>query len=316
MEYKIGTDGHGKTVGEFARQTAGLSAATLRHLKFTENGITVDGRHVTVRYILSSGETLSLAFEDTEPQEKLVPVPLPLDIAFEDHELVIPDKSAEMPTHPSHGHYEDTVANALAYRYAKEGIPFVFRPINRLDRNTSGLLMIARNRRAAATLSEHMREGRIRKQYLAVLEGHPPSEEGIIETYLRRTANSVILRENCKEGEGGDYAKTHYRVLAQSESHSICLASPETGRTHQLRVHFAGVGAPIVGDDLYGNRSSLIPRHALHAAALTFPHPTDGRSVRVGTPLHEDMRQLLDALFSDKAVKQAEAACKAFGIPF
>ena len=316
MEYRIGAEDGGKTVGEFARHVAGLSAATVRHLKFTENGITVNGNHVTVRYLLSCGELLSLAFEDTEPQERLAPVELPLAIAYEDSELVLPDKPAEMPTHPSHGHYDDTVANALAFRYAATGIPFVFRPINRLDRNTSGLLMIARNRRAAATLSAHMREGRIRKQYLAVLEGTPPKEEGVIETYLRRTANSVILRENCREGEGGDYARTLYRVLVQNGHHSVCLASPETGRTHQLRVHFAGVGAPIVGDDLYGTCSPLIPRHALHAASLTFPHPTDGRSVRVTAPLHGDMQALIQALFSEAEIRQAQDACASLGIPF
>lgn len=315
MEYKINASDHGRSVLEFARSTAGLSAATLRHLKFTEGGITVDGKHVTVRHILTEGERLSLAFEDTEPQECVLPVDLPLSLIYEDSELAVPDKPSDMPTHPSHGHREDTVANALAYRYASLGIPFVFRPINRLDRNTSGLLMVARNRRAAATLSEAMRRGEIRKQYLAILDGTLPKEEGEIETHLRRTADSVILREVCSEGEGGDYALTRYRVLVSDGRHTLCLASPVTGRTHQLRVHFASLGAPILGDDLYGKESPLIARHALHAVSLVFPHPTDRRKIRLTAPLHGDMRAALSALFSEELLARGAEECEKIQIP-
>lgn len=287
----------GKTVLEVMKRELGISSAHLKHLKFVEDGILVNGAHVTVRYILRRGDLLSLAVEDTESGEKLIPVELPLSIAYEDDDLVIPDKPADMPTHPSCGHHEDTVANALAFRYARRGIPFVFRPINRLDRNTSGLLAVARNRIAAASLSRAMKNGEIRKLYLAILDGVPTEEEGWIETYVRRTAQSVILRENCGPDEGGDLARTRYRVLCRDGSHALVCAAPFTGRTHQLRVHFAGLGCPLVGDDLYGTTSDRIGRHALHSCALSLPLPSDGRRVTVSSPLPEDMSRLADAWF-------------------
>ena len=146
-----------------------LSTKLIRSLKYRPLGIAVDGKPVTVRHILSLGECLSLAVEDSESSPALTPVELPLDILYEDDNIVVPAKPADMPTHPSHDHYGDTVANALAYRYLQMGIPFVFRPINRLDRNTSGLLLITRNRMAAGRLSSAMKEGRIQKRYLAIL---------------------------------------------------------------------------------------------------------------------------------------------------
>ena len=296
MDYVVEKEYDGRPVRDLIR-ILGISGSTLRHLKFLENGILLNGKHVTVRAIAHTGDLLALATDDREPQEALIPVDLPLRIAYEDADTVVPDKPADMPTHPSHNHHEDTVANALAYRYAARGIPFVFRPVNRLDRNTSGLVLIARNRPAAATLSRAMKNGEIQKKYLAVLDGIPPQSEGEIETYIRRTAESIIVRENCESGQGGDYALTRYRVLAAESGHALVEASPITGRTHQLRVHFAGIGCPITGDDMYGSPSEQIGRHALHAISLTFPRVCDGSAICVDAPLHEDMQGLVRALF-------------------
>ena len=296
MEIRIDGERAGKTVKELIRSEVRLSGAMLRHLKFSEGGILVDGVHVTVRYVLSEGEVLTLAVEDRESGEKLLPVELPLTVAYEDEDTVVPSKPADMPTHPSHGHGEDTVANALAYRYASLGVPFVFRPVNRLDRNTSGLLLIARNRIAAARLGKAMQRGEIRKTYLAILQGLLPKEEGMIDTYMRRTAASIIVRENCLPGEGGARALTRYRVLAVSEGHTLVECEPLTGRTHQLRVHFAGLGCPILGDDLYGEPSERIGRHALHSHRLTFPRVSDGEQMTVESPLPDDMRSAMESL--------------------
>ncbi len=299
MEYKIDKTTDGKTVLEVMRGVLGMSRATIKHLKFLENGIMLNGAHVTVRRTVTEGDVLSLAVEDRENPEKLTPCALDLNIAYEDGDMVIPDKPSDMPTHQSFGHYGDTVANALAYRYAKAGVPFVFRPVNRLDRNTSGLLLIARNRLSAATLSKAMKEQRIRKKYIAVLRGRLPEDSGTIDTYMRRTAQSVIVRENCGEGEGGDRAITQYRVICRSDTHTLVCASPITGRTHQLRVHFAGLGCPIEGDDLYGEASELIGRHALHSFSLTLPIPSSGEELTVTAPMHGDMYSLCKAVFGD-----------------
>ena len=300
MTYRVNQSWHGRMLLDVLHKELGLSRATVKHLKFKDNGITVNGAHVTVRYVLKENDLLSLAIEDTSTPEKLTPCKLPLGIAYEDGELVVPDKPSDMPTHQSFGHYGDTVANALTYRYTSQGLPFVFRPVNRLDRNTSGLLLIARNRMSAAYLSDAMKQGRIKKKYVAILKGVLTPDSGTIDTYMRRTAESIIVRENCGEGEGGDRAITEFQVLLRSDTHTLVCASPITGRTHQLRVHFAGLGCPIEGDDLYGESGELISRHALHSFMLSFPHPTDGKQVTVTAPLHEDMLSLYRKVFGEE----------------
>lgn len=296
MTFKIAAADSGKTVLVFLREKTGMSRAMLRHLKFMDDGITVGGSHVTVRYILKEGDLLSIKSEDEAGSEKLVPVDLAVDIVYEDDDIVVPDKPPFMPTHPSRDHYEDTLANALAYRYRDDDLPFVFRAANRLDRNTSGLVLIARNRISASKLFSSMRSGEIEKRYIAVLDGVPSEREGEIRTYIGRTPESIIVRRVCGEGEG-DLAITRYRVLRENGRYSVVEATPVTGRTHQLRVHFAHIGAPIVGDELYGKESELIARHALHAAYLSFPHPTTNARIELSAPPHEDIESLIKTLF-------------------
>lgn len=293
MQIRISAADHGRLLRSFLQKELFLSTKMLKHLKFSERGITVNGKSVTVRYLLQTGDLLELALEDTQ-DAPIEPVELPITVLYEDAHLVVPAKPANMPTHPSHDHYGDTVANALAFRYRQMGIPFVFRPVNRLDRNTSGLLLIARHRVAAGRLSEAMRRGEIRKRYLAVLDGEMPLGSGKIEACLHRTAESIIVREVCPpDAPDADAALTEYRVLATGSHRSLVLASPITGRTHQLRVHFASIGHPITGDDLYGTPAPDIDRHALHAWELSFPHPESGERMTLTAPLPDDMAALI-----------------------
>lgn len=308
MDIVITKEKSGCTVKSFLTAELKISSAMLRHLKFLEDGILVGGRHVTVRYILREGDVLSVKTEDSGAVEKIVPSDIPLDIIYEDEDIVLPSKPPFMPTHPSHGHYGDTAANALCFRYKKEGEPFVFRPVNRLDRNTSGLLLVARNRIAAANLFKSMKEGRIEKEYIALLDGTLPNEVGEIETYMKRTEASIIVRRVCGKDEGGDFALTKYKVIYSNGAHTLVAASPITGRTHQLRVHFAHLGAPIVGDDIYGKESKNIDRHALHAFRLSFPHPKDNRNVTVTSALPEDMKGLVRAAFGSDGCERAKQA--------
>ncbi len=293
----------GMTVLHILRNIIGLSGGMIRHIKFLDDGILLNSRRVTVRAVLREGDILELNTSDCEEGSSIAEFDLPIDIAYEDGDVVVPDKPPYMPTHPSHGHYDDTVANALAFRYRASGEPYVFRPVNRLDRNTSGLLIIARNRIAAARLSKSMLEKKIRKKYIAVLDGRLEDDSGEIQTYMRRTKESIIVREVCGREDGADFALTTYKVIMRSESNTVVLAEPVTGRTHQLRVHFASLGCPIVGDELYGMPSEDIGRHALHAAHLIFPHPADGRTVELFSPLHEDMAMLLKKLFSKEDIE-------------
>ena len=194
-----------------------------------------------------------------------------------------------MPTHPTHGHYEDTLANAVMFYMQKNGNPdFVFRSVNRLDRDTSGLVIIAKSQLSCAKLSRVLQEGKINKTYLALLEGSPEADEGVIEKPIRRAGDSIITRECCEEGQGA-YARTVYRVLKRYDGYTLVSAQPITGRTHQLRVHFSSIGHPIVGDTLYGSASEMLDRQALHAAMLVFPHPMEDRMIRLLCPPPNDM---------------------------
>ena len=298
MQLIIAREHHGQTVLSYIRQQLHVSSKMLKYLKYRPDGICVNGKHCTVRYLLQEGDVLTLATEDTEANEHLAPVDLPLDILYEDADVVVPSKPADMPTHPSRYHYGDTVANALAFRYAAAGGSFVFRPINRLDRNTSGLLLVARNKLSAGRLAIAMQAGQIQKSYLAVLDGEMPLGKGKIDACLHRTEKSIILREVCSpDAPDADTALTEYRVLASQNGHTLVQASPITGRTHQLRVHFASLGHPITGDDLYGTPSPHISRHALHARTLTFPHPTTGERMTFTAPLPADLLRLTELYF-------------------
>lgn len=291
IEINIDEKRDGKTVLEIIKKELHISSKMLTLLKKREDGITVDGKHVTVRYVLKNGETLGVADEDREENENLVPWDVPLDIIFEDDDIIVVNKPPMMPTHPSHGHFDDTLANAICFHMEKKGVkPFVFRSINRLDRNTSGLVLVAKNRIAASALHIAMKQKKIEKKYVALLSGTPTESDGKIETHIRRKEKSVIERQVCSETTDSSYALTLYKKIDTDGIISAVLASPVTGRTHQLRVHFAHVGYPILGDDLYGKKSSEISRHALHAAALSFPHPSTGEVITLYAPIPEDMR--------------------------
>ena len=298
MDFLVTESESGLSVREFLPRRLSLSTKMLKFLKYREDGITVNGSRVTVRYRLQTGDRLSLDIRDGENPDAPDAVDLPIDILYEDDELVVPSKPAGMPTHPSRDHYRDTVANALSYRYLTRGIPFVFRPINRLDRDTSGLLLVARNKLSAGRMTDAMRHGEIHKSYLAVLEGEDCPGSGCIDRPLRRSAASIIVREVCNETDAGaEPSRTLFRVLARGDGCVLVEAKPVTGRTHQLRVHFASIGHPIVGDTLYGHPDARIGRQALHARTLTFPHPATGERMTLTAPLPDDLDTLIFQMF-------------------
>ena len=293
IEVNIDEKRDGKTVLEIIKKELRISSKMLTLLKKREDGITVDGKHVTVRHILRAGENLRISAEDRDGNENLVPSDIPLDIIFEDEDVIVVNKPPMMPTHPSHGHFDDTLANAICYHMRESNTPFVFRSINRLDRNTSGLVLVAKNRIAASALHTAMKQKKIEKKYIALLCGEILQRDGKIETYIRRREKSVIEREVCGPLDDASEAITLYKKLDSDESVTAVLASPITGRTHQLRVHFAHIGSPILGDDLYGKESREISRHALHAVALSFPHPSTGNILTLKAPIPDDMETVM-----------------------
>ena len=296
MQFVIEAGDSGKTVRDFLRKQ-GISAALLAKLKRHEQGILLDGTRVTVRAVLQAGSVLTLAAEDEQGNEKILPLERELEVVLETPDFLVVNKPPYMPTHPSHGHYDDTLANALVWRYGS-----TFRPrfTNRLDRNTSGTVLVAKHHFAAAKLSGAMVAGDIKKTYYAVAKGII-DRETVLKTGIRRQHESVITREVCAEGEG-DLAVTHVEPLATNGTLTLLRLIPETGRTHQLRVHMAYLGAPLLGDDFYGGADARISRHALHAAGMRFPDPASGEPIAVHAPLAPDMAALIELEFGSEVL--------------
>lgn len=300
MDILITADTAGITVREMLRSRLRYSSNMIKKLKFSPGGITVNGSFVTVRYVLAEGDTLSLALEDSEADVSpyTVPAPLSLDVIYEDEWITAVNKPPDMPSHPSHGHRLDTVSNALAYRYRDRN--YVFRPVNRLDRDTSGCMLTANSRDAAYKMYLSMVSGRIRKTYLAVTDGVPDSLRGTLRSYLRRAEDSIVKRRvTSSDDPGGKEAVSGYEVIAASGCHSLVRLTPLTGRTHQLRLQLASVGCPITGDDLYGTASDMIARQALHSYITRFPHPQTDDEITVTAPLPNDMRRLVSEWFGE-----------------
>ena len=295
VEYNISPKEHGMMLKTYLLSTLQLSRTQLTSLKKDPMGILIDGEHVTVRHILKEGEILSVATEDEACGDSIVPMELPLSILYEDDDYIVLDKPPHMPTHPSHGHFTDTLANALAWEFVQRRVPFVFRACSRLDRDTSGVVTVAKHRAAAYHFHKLHLSGEVEKEYLAILWGVPAEKEGIISAPIARKEESVILRTVREDGQE---AVTRYRVLASGktpagEDISIVSAIPVTGRTHQLRVHFAYIGTPIVGDFLYGQEDKpYIDRQALHARRISFVR-ADGVRVSAIAELPRDMQALL-----------------------
>jgi len=297
---------HGPPVMLRAYLRGGLHVSTrsLKRLKYREDGIKVNGENVTVRRMLSDGDRIALDLREEEEDGqtgKIIPVKLPLEIIWSDSFVTVCDKPAGMPTHPVHGHLDDTAANALAWeRLERTGKDdFVFRAAYRLDANTSGLLVTANDFVSSGVFFRQVLAHGIKKRYLAITRGVPPHDgDGwvTIDQPIARREDKNLMRTVT---EGGSPALTRYRVLCVSKGGDMALAAVETGtgRTHQIRVHMAHAGCPLLGDFLYGEESPLIGRHALHACRVEFTHPADGRRMVFTSPLPEDMAALIRDYF-------------------
>ena len=289
--FEIDGEWAGKSIKSFLYGFLHLSRAQVIILKKTERGILLDGQPAFVTALLQDGSILSLKLADSGENEKIVPTDLPLDVLFEDEYLIAVNKPPFMPTHPSLHHYTDTLANALAHYFEQQNRPFVFRCMNRLDRDTSGVVLIAKDKHTAFQLSKIIMERRADKRYIALLEGTLEGDCGTIDKNILRENASIIRRRT--DELLGEKAITTYSVLERKAGLTLVCAAPLTGRTHQLRVHFSSIGHPILGDDLYGTSSPQIGRQALHAHRLTLEHPATRQMLELVAPLPEDMKKVL-----------------------
>ncbi|MCF0123462.1 MAG: RluA family pseudouridine synthase [Ruminiclostridium sp.] len=281
----------GKEVNTLLRRELGLSGSGVRRAKQLPDGILLDGRPVFTNARARAGERLSVAVGDLEGSNQIAPVSGPLDLWYEDEDLLVVNKNGQTPVHPSQGHHGDTLANFLMAYYETIELVAAFHPVNRLDRGTSGLMAVAKHPHAHEILQRQLREGVLVRTYLAVCEGVPGAKAGTIEAPIGREPGSVLRRMVIEEGA---FARTSYRVLRTGRGRSLVSLSLDTGRTHQIRVHMAHLGCPLVGDFLYGRETSELPdRFALHSAFIRLNQPITGEEIALEAPLPEDLSRLL-----------------------
>lgn len=293
FSYEITAELSGKTIDEFLRG-AGYSRRLIINLKETEDGIMVDGKRKFTNYRLAKGEILTIILPEEAPSEHIEPIALPFDIIYEDEHILAVNKPANMPIHPSVNNHENTLANAVSWYFKEQGIPFVFRCVNRLDRDTTGLVLLAKHALSGCILSEMVKKRILKREYIAACEG-TITESGTIRLPIGRLPGSAIMR--CVDANHGDTAITHYSPLAWENHMTLVRITLETGRTHQIRIHMAAIGHPLPGDYLYNPDYEKIKRQPLHSRALHFPHPITGNMLHLEAPVPEDMKELFPHFF-------------------
>lgn len=279
-------------VSHFLKQK-GFSSQNLVQLKKNPDAVLANEVPCFMNHVLHPGDTLTLHIREARSSEKIPPVELPLDIVYEDEDLMVINKPAGMPIHPSMNNYYNSMANALAYYFDQQNRTFVFRCINRLDRDTSGLTIVAKHYVSAGMLSAMIANkaaSGITREYLAIVKGSVQPPEGTITAPLGRKEGSII--ERTIDFEKGESAITHYKVLDEKKGHSLVSLILETGRTHQIRIHMKHLGYPLIGDYLYNPDMERIQRQALHAWKLSFVHPITGEKMQFTAPLPEDMAKV------------------------
>ena len=297
LELTVTADQAGEKIDTLLRRELRLSGTVIRRVKWLDDGILLDGTRVTTACRPAAGQVLSVRVADPDGQGDMVPTPGPLDIVYEDGDLLVLNKAPGVLVHPGPGHYSDTLCNYIAWYYKKAGISADVHPVQRLDKGTSGLLVVAKHPHAQEQLKGQLHTPTFRRIYLAVCEGIPRPPEGRIDAPIGRDPNSVVGR--CVRPDGAR-AVTHYEVLGRSNGLSLLRLRPETGRTHQLRVHMASIGCPLAGDWLYGEEDpDLIPRPALHAYALDLDHPVTGEHLSLTAPIPADMARLAPELLTE-----------------
>ena len=260
-------------IRDYLRRRLGLSVSLIACVKY--DNVKLNGEYVHMRALVKDGDVIEITLPDEE-SENIEPMNVPIDVIYEDDYIIAVNKPKNMPVHPSRGNHLPTLANAVRHYVGK---PFVFRAVNRLDRDTSGIVLIAKDRLSGAKLYQSMKERKFKKTYFAHVEGVPTPDHGIINAPIARETEGGIKRVVREDGKE---CITEYELIETYEDGtSLIKVTPHTGRTHQIRVHMAHVGHPLVNDFLYGKRTD--ETYSLHCASLSFPHPFTGQTVTLET---------------------------------
>ena len=290
MEHIITAAESGRRLRDILRQVMGVSYSAMKSAKW-DGRITVDGLAIPVDAFVREGQTVCIRFKDAAPVYQVKPYDIPLVIPYEDEHLYVIDKPAPLASQSSANHPDDALENAL---FAHLGCPadYIYRPVNRLDKGTSGLMIVAKDAHTQHLLQKLLHSDDFARQYLAVVEGHLPAKSGVIDAPIGKEDAASIRRLVRDDGKP---SVTHYEVLQETARRSLVKLRLETGRTHQIRVHMAHLGCPVCGDFLYGTELPELPgRIALHSHELTLTHPLTMEGLHIVSPLPEALSALLD----------------------
>lgn len=290
IQYTITEKDSGLRIEQFLRRR-GYSGQNLAEIKRMPKSILVNGVHYYMRQTLTAGDILQVIICETKNSEKIPPVEIPLDIIYEDEDIIVINKPAGMPIHPSMNNYYNSLANALAWYYQNQGKPFIFRCCNRLDRDTSGLTVVSKHLVSGSILSTMTKNREVHREYLAVVKGSVTPPAGTICAPLARKEGTII--ERTVDFEHGEEAITHYRLVKEANGHSLVSLKLETGRTHQIRIHMKYLGFPLIGDYLYNPDMEHMNRQALHSHHMEFAHPVTGEWMSFTAPLPADMANVM-----------------------
>lgn len=295
LKFEVEKTEEGLNVRSFLRGGHGLSRSLLVELKQVK-GIWLNGNPTYLDHPLEAGDVVELHLPEEE-SENIVPEPIPFSSIYEDEDVLVVDKPANLCVHPTMLHPDGTLGNAVVYHWLKQGTSRKFRPVNRLDKDTSGLLVIARSQYAHQQLAHVQRAGGIKRQYEALVHGIIADDMGTVDAPIQRKEDSIMERI---VHPGGQQARTHYAVIGRYEEFTHVRLVLETGRTHQIRVHMSHIGHPLLGDDLYGGTKEKIGRQALHSRRLSFPHPHTKQLLSFEVPLPSDMAAVLQEAGCDR----------------
>ena len=276
MEYTVKAEEAGRRVRDILRRSMGVSYTAVKSAKW--NGrLRLNGENVTTDAKVQAGDTVRIEWAEDTPAYRPRPFDLPLEVPWEDEHLMVVVKPAPLASQSSRNHPDDSLENAV---FSYSGCPenYVFRPVNRLDKGTSGLMMIAKTPYAQHRMQRQLHTPQFRRRYLARTDGIPAEREGIIDLPIDKAPGATVKRIVCPEGKP---SRTHYRVLEEKDGHALLLLELETGRTHQIRVHLSAIGCPVRGDFLYGEEQpeEFPGRFALHSAVLDTVHPVTGERI-------------------------------------
>ena len=288
LEYKI-KDKKYENIKQILKEEFHISDRLIIKLKKNKQ-LYLNNEAISINHKFNIEDILSINLDFYEESENIVPTKMNLNILFEDDGLLILDKPAGIPVHPSMMHYENSLSNGVKYYFNSINLKRKIRPVNRLDKNTSGILIFAKNEYIQECLVKQMKLGLFKKEYIALLEGNIKENKGTINAPIARKKDSIIEREISKDGAS---SVTHYELIKNYDNFCLVKFILETGRTHQIRVHSKYIGHPILGDTLYGNSSNLINRQALHAYKINFVHPITNKKIEIISKPPKDISKLI-----------------------